>query len=44
MTKRIKMYTNNKPFNYKIEIYTYLCNQPIVKPKTIYACRDIDIT
>ena len=29
------MYTNNKTFNYKIEIYTWLCNQPSVKPKTI---------
>ena len=38
------MYTNNKKFNYKIEIYTLLCTQPSVKPKTIYACKYIDIT
>ena len=33
------MYTNDKHFNYKIEIYTWLCNQPSVKPKTNYVCR-----
>ena len=36
------MYTNNKRVTYKI--YTYPCNQPSLKPKTINACRYIDIT